>query len=88
MNKKQVIRDLVPDALATDSVMVLMEQIWDRGKREGKAEYMQEKVILIKEFLSYLVMLKRGRQDLILKNIENVEELFLLKLSEIDATSV
>jgi hypothetical protein len=88
MNKKQVIRDLVPEALATDSVMVLMEQIWDRGKREKEVEYMQEKVILIKEFLSYLVMLRGGRQDLILKNIKNVEELFLLKLSELDATSV
>jgi hypothetical protein len=88
MNKKQVIRDLVPEALATDSVMVLMEQIWDRGKREKEVEYMQEKVILIKEFLSYLVMLREGRQDLILKNIKNVEELFILKLSELDATSV
>jgi len=88
MDKKQVIRNLVPEALATDSVMVLMEQIWEQGKKEGEVEALQERVVLIKEFLSYLVMLRGGRQDLILKNIKNVEELFLLKLSELDATSV
>jgi hypothetical protein len=88
MNKKQVIRDLVPDALATESVMVLMEQVWDKGKREGKVEALQEKVSLIKDFLTQLDILKNSRGYILEENIEFLEELYLLKLNNIDATSV
>jgi hypothetical protein len=88
MNKKQVIRDLIPDALATESVMVLMEQVWDKGKREGKVEALQEKVSLIKDFLTQLDTLKNSWGDEVIENIELIEELYLLKLDNIDATSV
>ena len=88
MNKKQVIRDLIPDALATESVMVLMEQVWDKGKREGKVEALQEKVSLIKDFLTQLDTLKNSWGDEVIENIELIEELYLLKLNNTDATSV
>jgi hypothetical protein len=65
-----------------------MEQVWDKGKKEGKVEALQEKVVLIREFLAQLDTLKNSWGDEVIENIELIEELYLLKLNNIDATSV